>query len=162
MEITLSKGVLRSKKWSYLVKRYVHDNQTPSGKSLFETIKDFMYFAALLGYSKNIRLPLSAEDGTEDIQAHIFSNDKNVGIIYALALAEVKDSSILKEENEKSMLQIFEEYANGGFAILNDWQKASDESGDFSLIQGLIDEDFFELNKPDSNSASEFDNFTIE
>jgi dnd system-associated protein 4 len=162
MESTLKKGVNRSKKWADLVKKYVHDNHPHSGRGLFETIKDLMYFCALLGYDDGNRTPLEVykEYGVDDIQAHIFTNDKNVGIIFAIALVEEKSASIFKEEKEEEMIQIFEEYANRGFEILEQWQNASDNTGEDSLMSGLLSNGFFEVES--ESDGDEFENFTLE
>lgn len=93
-----------------------------TGKSVFATIKDFLCFAAVLGYAKNKRVPFDHGEPKDDIQEFIFSKDKEaMRVIYLIALAASKSITIFKEENSDEMVRCFEEFANGGLSIIKSW-----------------------------------------
>ena len=61
-------------------------------------------------------------------------------LLYLIALAEKRDVDILREENEDKMIQVFEEYANGGLQVLTDWlrEHPEDPNGDRALLAALV------------------------
>lgn len=88
---------------------------------LFPTLRDALSFAAALGYRERRRQELDERAGREDIQAQIYNGNEAVDLIFSIALAEKKTAEILKPENEKECIKIFEEYANGGLALITEW-----------------------------------------
>lgn len=104
-------------------KVYENTLQTLGGPNakLFQTLRDALSFAAALGYRERRRLKLDDKAGREDIQAQIYNGNDAVDLIFAIALAEAKSAEILKPTNEKECIQIFEEYANGGLALITEW-----------------------------------------
>ncbi len=143
-EIIFKKSVKRSKRFAPLIERYVHEQHPVSGVSLFNTIKDLMMFAALLGFKKGKKKSLNDyDDGFDLIAPAEWMNDNNLAVFFALALADSKDTSILKAENEDEMIQIFEEYANFGFSEMEKWMIPTDNTGEVSLLQGLQKEGVF-------------------
>ena len=152
-ELRFTKGVNREKEWGKLIDIYVNTSMADSGEGVFDTIKSLMFFAACLGYSKGKRKELKPP--LEDIQSSIFENDDNTVIVYLIALAETKDINIFKSVNEKEMIKIFEEYANGGFSIMSEW-----EAGQVALepvdkiFNELINLDIFEIVDNRSNNSS--------
>ena len=88
---------------------------------LFPTLRDALSFAAALGYRERRRLEFDEKAGREDIQSQIYNGNEAVDLIFAIGLAEAKSAEILKPDNEKECIKIFEEYANGGLAILTEW-----------------------------------------
>ena len=110
---------------------------------LFDTIKSLMIFAAFLGYSENKRVPLDSGNEKDDIGRQIFDNE--LDYLYLIALAESKDPSIFKEDNNYDIVTVFEEYSNGGLEIINGWIKQyNDFSGQRAIIQGLYSKDYIE------------------
>ena len=101
---------------------------------LFETIKSLMIFAAFLGYAEKRREPLDKQP-KEDIQKYIFENE--LDYLYLIALAESKDPSIFKEDNDYDIVTVFEEYANGGLEITGWVNQYKGYSGQRAIIQGL-------------------------
>ncbi|GAM03545.1 hypothetical conserved protein [Novosphingobium sp. MBES04] len=77
-------------------------------------------FAALLGFSEKRRLPLDRSQGVEDVSYQQFERGDAENLIYLIALAETEDPDILREGEEGRCAEIFEEYANGGLAIIKD------------------------------------------
>lgn len=88
---------------------------------LFTTLRDALSFAATLGYKESRRMPLDPNLGKEDIQASVYHMHEAVDLIFAMAIAVSKSIDILKPENEKECIQIFEEYANGGLHLITEW-----------------------------------------
>lgn len=123
-----------------------------TGKSIFPTIRELMCFAAVLGFENDKRKKLQHD--TNDVDArNVEKSQQTQDLIYLIALAAEKDAEILRDDNEEQMYQIFEEYAEGGFEILEQWmrEKPDDAHGDeailmaFSkcnLLEGEIDPEF--------------------
>lgn len=104
--------------------------QTP--QSTFKEIWAVMLFAAMLGYKENRREQLVGVDTGKGIDIRYFSNSPAwPGVMYLLALAVFDGAEALTGEPERDEARtvLFEEYANGGLAILRD----SLESSGYSL-----------------------------
>ena len=109
-----------------------------SGAKLFPTLRDALSFAAALGYREKRRWPLDAKAGKEDIQAQIYNGNDAIDLIFAIGLAENKSAEILKLENEKECIEIFEEYANGGLALIKEWiDRYADLDVEVAIWRGL-------------------------
>lgn len=134
--------IRRSKKFESMVQVL----RTDKGTSVFKTIKQLMIFAAMLGFSKQRRNMLKAEDGYEDIGYDTFATDDSHDYIFLLAVAHSGDASILSEDNNEEIVRIFEEYANGGFEIIADWmyQNKDLNVGYKAIASGLLDEGFMQ------------------
>ena len=98
-----------------------------SGKTLFPTIREFLSFCALLGFSQDKRIPLDKSQGVEDIAGAQYINNEAEEIVYIIASLSEKSFSILEEGNELKAAKIFEEYVNGGLEIIQGWASDSDE-----------------------------------
>jgi len=138
------RSIYRSKKHANLTDILVSkDPQT--GVAAFPTKKALQCYAALLGFDQGRREPLDKD--VENIEWHTFSNDGYTDYIYLIALAETKNLGVLRYDVEASdtggfsedMVKIFEEYANGGFQILQGWLDKSpgDPYGAKALIAGI-------------------------
>lgn len=93
-----------------------------SGSPFFTTLRDALGFAATLGYKEGRRLKFDQKFGKEDLQPSVYVNSKDaIDLIFMIGLAEAKTTDILKLENEKECITIFEEFANGGLALLSEW-----------------------------------------
>ncbi|MFH7244083.1 MAG: DNA phosphorothioation-associated protein 4 [Spirulina sp.] len=94
----------------------------------FQTYADVVAFGAAFGFSKRKRVPFDqiSRGNPDPIPADQF---KNRSLIDLIAVAETHDPNILSSIDEKlqEKATIFEEYANGGFEILE------------SYISGVID-----------------------
>ena len=105
---------------------------------LFPTLREAMSFCAILGYKERRRQPLDPIAGTEDIAGAQFQLNEAVDIVFALALADAKNSDILRPEQEKDCVQIYEEYANGGLELIQSWiDRYSDNSVEDAVWRGL-------------------------
>jgi dnd system-associated protein 4 len=110
-----------------------------SGSTLFPTLRDALGFAATLGYREGRRLQFDKNFGREDLQPSVYvSSQESVDLIFMIGLAESKSTDILKLENEKECIKIFEEYANGGLALIAEWLDLyPDISVDDAVFKGL-------------------------
>lgn len=108
-------GVRRERKFEALIKKF----NSGSG-SIFRHLKDIMVFAALVGYSKGDRKPISSSD-TIPIALYTYESDNQDSFIYLIALLAKKDLSILETENIAEAVKIFEEYCNAGLSIIENW-----------------------------------------
>lgn len=112
----------------------------------FPTIKALQCYAAMVGFEQERRVPLEKGEN-ENIEWHTFNNDGYTDYIYLIALAETKSLGVLRYDVENSdsggfsedMVKIFEEYANGGFQILQSWLDKSpgDPYGAKAMIAGI-------------------------
>ncbi len=141
----MPRSVYRSKQFSPLIQKL----KLPDGKSevaAFPHIKDVQVYAALLGFQNGRREAFDRRDA-ENIEWHIFDSDSLTHYIYLIALAETKDINILKYDEQNSelngasedMVKIFEEYAQGGFLILENMvaKAGGDPYGAKAILDGL-------------------------
>lgn len=91
---------------------------TVGDNAVFKTYKDLMVCAACIGYAHKRREPF--DKSLEPIAWHTFNGPTDAAVINAIALSETGDLAILIEEEEAydQRFTIFEEYANGGLAII--------------------------------------------
>ncbi|KZX94529.1 hypothetical protein A3718_07375 [Erythrobacter sp. HI0019] len=113
-------NINRSKIYEEYVQKLAAMPLPGSDRRLFPTIRELLCFAALLGFSEKRRLPLDRSQGVEDVSYQQFERGDAENLIYLIALAETEDPDILREGEEGRCAEIFEEYANGGLAIIKD------------------------------------------
>jgi dnd system-associated protein 4 len=121
-------------------KQFENTLQALGGKDavLFTTLREALSFCAVLGYKERRRKPLDPNAGTEDIAGAQYQINEAVDIVFALALAAAKTSDILRPEQEKDCVQIYEEYANGGLDLVQGWiERYSDVSVEDAVWRGL-------------------------
>jgi len=102
----------------------------------FKTKADVISFAAAYGHShdKSIGLQETAKD---PIRKSVFDSAGYGTLINLLAVAHTKNPNILalNDEMEDDRASIFEEYANGGLALLkSELLNASDYTSEINLI----------------------------
>ncbi|WP_156942631.1 hypothetical protein [Mesorhizobium sp. L48C026A00] len=106
--------------------------------TLFPTLREALTFCAVLGYKERRRQPLDTRAGTEDIAGAQYQLNEAVDVIFALALADRKNSDILRPDKERECVQIYEEYANGGLELVQSWiDRYSDQSVEDAVWRGL-------------------------
>ena len=115
------------------------ENQKWEAKQ-FRYLYDVQIFAAVVGYKYKKR-----EELTGDTHTIKWGTLKEVEIIPQLinliALASSKnDTDILKEERDQEKVKIFEEYAEGGFQIIDGWIEESKEVHKEKMIINKIQE----------------------
>jgi dnd system-associated protein 4 len=114
-------NINRSRIYEDIVQKLAAMPLPDSDRRLFPTIRELLCFAALLGYSEGRRLPLDRSKGVEDISYQQFERGDAEHLIFLIALAETQETEILREGEEAKCAEIFEEYANGGLAIIKDY-----------------------------------------
>ena len=106
--------------------------------TMFPTLREALTFCAVLGYKERRRKPLNAAKGTEDIAGAQYQLNDAVDTMFALALAEAKNSDILRPEREKDCVEIYEEYANGGLELIHSWiERYADVDVEDAVWRGL-------------------------
>jgi dnd system-associated protein 4 len=82
----------------------------------FQTMKDMFMLAACLGVKNNVYIPLET---TKDIfNSDVFDEKTDIPVIAALAYKREQDISILSKERE--MLDLVQEFANGGIGYVEE------------------------------------------
>lgn len=136
-------------------KRYEETLQLLGGKdaTMFPTLREALTFCAVLGYKERRKVPLDNSAGTEDIAGAQYQLNEAVDMIFALALAEAKDSDILRPDNEKDCIRIYEEYANGGLELVQGWvDRFADVNVEDAVWRGL---NSIGIRPPKSESSSD-------
>lgn len=90
---------------------------------LFREIWRLLLFAALLGHKQSRREELGDTEAGRGIDQSSFSNNPSwPGVLYLLGLVETDATDVLcaSEEAEDHRITVFEEFANGGLAILKE------------------------------------------
>ena len=91
---------------------------------IFKEIWRLLLFAAQVGYKNGRRDPLKSVDAGKGVDQGTFGNSPAwPGILYLMALAESGKSDCLSGtiDAEESRVSTFQEYANGGLAILQEF-----------------------------------------
>ncbi len=141
----MARSIRRNKEHADIIKLLM-DKNPDTGMAVFPTIKSLQCFAAVIGFDQKRRVKLE-KGNVEDIEWHIFNSDNLTHYIYLIALAETNDMNVLKFDIEKpdsaqigpNMMEIFEEYANGGFEIIRGWlnKSPSDPYGSKALLVAM-------------------------
>jgi dnd system-associated protein 4 len=110
----------------------------------FQTYADVVTFAAAFGFSKKNRVPFeqASRRDPDPIPGDQF---KNRGLMDLIAIAETQSPNILSSGDEQiqEKARIFEEYANGGFELLEGkFSGAGDISKQMLLFIKSLDQTF--------------------
>jgi dnd system-associated protein 4 len=109
---------------------------TSDSVGAFREIWRLLFFAAMVGFKNRRREPLTSTQSGEGIRQDSFANNPVwLGTLYLLGLVETGTTDVLRgtEEAEDERIKVFEEYANGGLAILKEEFEASNYSLDALL-----------------------------
>ncbi len=149
-------NINRSRVYEDLVQRLAMQSVPGSDRKLFPTIRELLCFAALLGFSEQRKLPLDREAGVEDISYQQFERDPAAeDLIYTIAIAETRDVEVLKEGEERRCAEIFEEYANGGLALIKDFMlRNGGEYPDRALMALLRERGYLTDAQPDPDLSA--------
>lgn len=104
---------------------------------VFKEIWRLLMFAAQVGYRNSRREPLGNIESGKGIDQSTFGNSPSwPGIMYLIALADSGSADPLggAADNEEHRITAFQEYANGGLAILRDYFSSRQPS-----LEGLIE-----------------------
>ena len=109
-------------------------------KGLFKEFYGVLIFAALLGFQEKKRVKLISPDSGKAIDQTVFGNcGAWPGILHLMSLVETGNSDTLSSssEQEEKRITIFQEYANGGLEIMQEY--FSKTSITLDNLLGLID-----------------------
>jgi dnd system-associated protein 4 len=147
------RGIQRSEQFEEMVRQLAETQHPEAGRSVFPTMRELMCFAAVLGFEYDRKRPLQAN--TKEIDGRIFSNSSQaLDLLYLIALADGKDANVLRPDNENQIIQVFEEYAQGGFEVIQGWlnEKPEDGNGDQAILAALSKYGF--LSSPEDVDAA--------
>jgi dnd system-associated protein 4 len=154
------RNIRRSSRHNSTVDTLAEAKQKDNGQTIFPTLRDLLCFAAVLGYQVERKRPL-IEPFLPFVDGRIFENEPQAPeLMFLIGLAETKDVDCLREENEDSLVSLFEEYADGGLEVLAEWLKEtpSDPAGDRDILEALKRYGYLELqNKPPEAVAAEIE-----
>lgn len=107
---------------------------------VFSEIWRLLLFAAQIGLKCGKREPLKSVEAGKGIDQATFGNSPSwPGILYLMSITESGDSQIISSstEGEEQRIQLFQEYANGGLAVMKDFFK--DRHVDLDGVLALIE-----------------------
>ena len=130
-------NVLRSDEHADLIKRFCVQKNQDSDRSVFPFIKDFLIFAAMVGYTLNKKVAITDRKKTTQIILGTYASDDKDGFIYLLALLDSKDALCLKNDSLQNSVKVFEEYCNGGLFEIQSWLDFN--GGDIEGVDTLFD-----------------------
>lgn len=142
------RGIRVSEHFKETVERLAQTHHSVGGKSIFATMRELVCFAAVLGFEVERKRPVQPK--FFEIDGRIFANSEQaLDLLFLIGLAESKDVEALREEKEDCLIQIFEEYAQGGLEILEGWMrdKPEDLNGDQSILTALAKNGFLDAPK---------------
>lgn len=143
---------MRSIRWQKnheaLVRRLAETPHPANKKSIFPTMRELISFAAMLGFEMDNHPALKGD--TLEIDWRIWQNNQlAMDLLFLIPLAHRQSAEILREEAEEELIQVFEEYANGGLEILQGWmnEKPDDLNGDRAILAALQKRGFLQPTK---------------
>ena len=101
--------------------------------TVLSSMAEAVIFGALIGFEYQRRLPIS-EARKDPIDFVIFQRNRLDEYAYLIAVTASKELSILSAGREQEVIHILEEYANGGFALLEEWSG----DGESALISTIL------------------------
>lgn len=116
------------------------DSLVNTSPAIFQHIKDLMVFAAMIGFSKQRKEPITSN--TIPITMHTYSNDQQDGLIYMIALLHTKDGNCLRDEELMDSIKTFEEYCRGGLLEIQSWVNQNPTENPIEILLSKINEQF--------------------
>ncbi len=122
-------SVNRSTRFSYLVERFCHTKGNEQKEAIFATVKEFMVYAALIGYEFNKYVPIPNTDSKTKITLGTYASTNHDAYIYLLGLTKEPNVELLSNDNIKNAILHFEAFCNGGLKIIDEWIIAGNAEG---------------------------------
>lgn len=113
--------VHRDDRFEVLVEKLCSTKNDADKNFVFSTVKEFMVFAALVGYQLDYFQPLQSKINSTSISLETYATTKHDAYIYLIALAKEPSLSILKDEGLRDAIGIFEGYCNAGLLHIDSW-----------------------------------------
>ena len=126
-----NKNVRRNDKYKDVVNLLVYGtlNETRDGRyKIFNDIKDLIIFSAMVGKKFERKEKVESSSNTGIIMGTFSGSGSARGsrvdqhnVIFMFGLIVFKDINYLRDEKIDQVIDIFEQYSNGGLQIINDW-----------------------------------------
>lgn len=114
-------SVRRDASFEALEERFCSTKGAKADTRVFNTVKELMVFAALIGYQLNEFQPIASKSNTTPILLDTYSTTGHDAYIYLIALSKEPTLDMLKDENLRDAIGIFEGYCNGGLKLIDSW-----------------------------------------
>lgn len=114
-------SVRRDARFEVLEERFCSTKGAKSDEKVFSTVKELMVFAALIGYQLDDYQPLESKVNTTPILLETYASTHHDAYIYLIALAKEPSLDMLKDENLRDAIGIFEGYCNAGLKHIDNW-----------------------------------------
>jgi len=160
-----NKDVRRNNKYKDVVDILVYGSLSGSKdthKKIFNDIKDLIIFSAMVGKKFERKELVDVKNNTGIILGTFSGSGSGKGsrvdqhnVIFMFGLLSFKDMNYIRDENVDKVIDIFEQYSNGGLEVIKDWlvdagwnslcllEKISDELNKGSKAGIEIDENPF-------------------
>lgn len=138
------RNVRRPESLEPLFKRFTEAPHPITGRPIFPTLREFLCFAAVLGFSTDTRCAL--EGKLIELDGRVFdTHEQSRDVVYLIALAGSKNADVLLPDKEDEAVSIFEEYVVSGMRELDLWLKEcpDDHIGDQAILSALRRKGFF-------------------
>lgn len=138
------RNVRRPESLEPLFKRFTEAQHPVTQRPIFTTLREFLCFAAVLGFHTGSRAKL--EGKLLELDGRVFdSHEQSRDVVYLIALADAKNAEILLPDREEEAIGIFEEYVVSGMKELDLWLKEcpDDHIGDQAILTALRRKAFF-------------------
>ncbi len=144
----INKDVRRNNKYQSVVDILVNGSLDGNSNEtkIFQYIKDLIIFAAMVGKKYERKESVEKSDNT-GITLGTFSGtgggkgasvDQH-NIIFMFGLLTHKDMKYMRDRNVDESIRLFEEYSNGGLALIKEWLIESSWNS-LCLIDKILDE----------------------
>lgn len=114
-------AVRRDARFESLEERFCSTKGAKGDNRAFATVKELMVFAAMVGYQLDDYQPLESKVNTTPILLETYANTGHDAYIYLVALAKEPSLDMLKDENLRDAIRIFEGYCNSGLKQIDSW-----------------------------------------
>lgn len=118
----------------------VAERLVSADKAVFPTFMDLFLFAAVLGFSRELKMPDLSTRGGSEISSQVFHNQNKIGVVYLMAIAEMKSLELLKEDKERDCFEIIQAYANGGLHVIQQWLSENESDTEEEILLARINE----------------------
>ncbi|MFO6424185.1 hypothetical protein [Motilimonas sp. KMU-193] len=113
--------IRRDARFEGLEERFCQTKGAKTDTQIFSTVKELMVFAALVGYQFDDYCPIESKAKTTPILLETYATTGHDAYIYLIALAKEPSLDMLKDENLKDAIGIFEGYCNSGLKHIDSW-----------------------------------------
>ncbi|CCN82729.1 conserved hypothetical protein [Vibrio nigripulchritudo SFn27] len=114
-------SVYRDVRFESLEERFCSTKGAESDTRIFKTVKELMVLAALVGYQLGEYEPLKSKTHATPIKLGTYAKTGHDAYIYLIALAKEPSLDMLKDENLRDAIGIFEGYCNSGLKHIDSW-----------------------------------------